>query len=1085
MSTFIKTAAMSLLSKTLQTLLYKYLSDVDVEGVNLPSLYDSDGHSGWGVRLSNVKLREGVKLLDLPGKPKRKKKKRRRVRRNDAGQASAAADKIADAIVTEQQDETSISGISKQQEADPTAEPIADSNLGTHKAQNGPATTGVPPAKSSGWFSYFYTTPSKPTANDESALTAPVISEENIFERNQTINETSDKANAQLNANAAEESRSSMIESDDDDAASDEDDLPFILRLGQGGSIGTLDMRLVGKDIHVLVEDAFLIIEAVRVRPTEADEKDQQPPQKKKSINIKNIQPETVGDRVLAENAIARLVSSIPNLFLRDIRVQFIIRDEVVDSPLEEQTMMGEDTEYSISDTIVEINIEFLSVTDGEDFLGKYRVAEDYSESDEESSTVDPSDRYSNMEDTDDRYSENQYLVKRIRTGRGPEGGFVCKIYPPGHFGPITELRKKNLWARYNWDTTTRACVIRCSGLDIQSRVFLGTKQDIAGRDIWFTDEHDGYDVDAMLFSGVDYIAPGPYGQSLPLPPITGQEVDLADGAKFWSHEGATTFTTHANNIQSCSVASGFHRVARGLLPTTCEGDHLPCEHCSKCWQGLPTTKMRSPLDNATPMGGLTLSISTRDPLEINIDRFGLEVVGNVLRLFRRNLEDNGNVAEQGAGTSLPGKEDNSARQRDNDTKKPISGADLLRKHVSEDDDENIHATFPTYMQPENIQFIGLHFSDLVFRLHIMREDGTKDDGFAFCYWDVNFKCLTMDYQQLKAPEKTYFDVRLDIGQIQVHEYRGNACKSVVSLGLRQRIVDFDEATIETMKTLEDESNRSPWPSTAAALLDVQPPLETLAYQERDRHGLQLRFVNVARHMIDFTKTRSLLNVRLGAAAIDLLFDIKNQIPIIIKEARTLALGNIPAVKHDKKLMIESLMRYRIHLDGGNFKLEPRLKLRLPLTVVSGEKSATDGLFFETMLERVSLSYGETCSAVRALEHPTGLSLQQLAKLPENVRYTIFIFLDDLAPISEAFCLKREANSFLQCRSLNKVIVRAAKRATKKDKSLDLESDSEPAVNRRQELITELLKLDDESLEQLYRSYLRFGRHNSISNSRR
>jgi hypothetical protein len=66
MSTMLKSAAMSLLSKTLQAFLSKYLSDVDVEGVALPSMYDG---SGWGVRLSNVKLRDGVQLMEcMPGK---------------------------------------------------------------------------------------------------------------------------------------------------------------------------------------------------------------------------------------------------------------------------------------------------------------------------------------------------------------------------------------------------------------------------------------------------------------------------------------------------------------------------------------------------------------------------------------------------------------------------------------------------------------------------------------------------------------------------------------------------------------------------------------------------------------------------------------------------------------------------------------------------------------------------------------------------------------------------------------------------------------------------------------------------------
>ena len=75
MSTMLRSAVMSLLSKTLQTFLYKYLSDVDVEGVAMPSLMDVNGQSGWGVRLSNVKLREGVELMTLPGKRKRKKRK--------------------------------------------------------------------------------------------------------------------------------------------------------------------------------------------------------------------------------------------------------------------------------------------------------------------------------------------------------------------------------------------------------------------------------------------------------------------------------------------------------------------------------------------------------------------------------------------------------------------------------------------------------------------------------------------------------------------------------------------------------------------------------------------------------------------------------------------------------------------------------------------------------------------------------------------------------------------------------------------------------------------------------------------------
>ena len=79
MTTIFKSAAMSLLSKTLTTFLYKYLSDVDVEGIALPSVYDG---SGWGVRLSNVKLREGVSLIKkMPGRTMGKRKRKRMVKK--------------------------------------------------------------------------------------------------------------------------------------------------------------------------------------------------------------------------------------------------------------------------------------------------------------------------------------------------------------------------------------------------------------------------------------------------------------------------------------------------------------------------------------------------------------------------------------------------------------------------------------------------------------------------------------------------------------------------------------------------------------------------------------------------------------------------------------------------------------------------------------------------------------------------------------------------------------------------------------------------------------------------------------------
>ena len=90
--------AKSLLSKTLRAFLRKYLENIELESIDYGSSSSSSktaggnannlnhgtgtGNSGWGVRLSNVKLREGMELVKLPGKRKRVFTRKRKVKRN-------------------------------------------------------------------------------------------------------------------------------------------------------------------------------------------------------------------------------------------------------------------------------------------------------------------------------------------------------------------------------------------------------------------------------------------------------------------------------------------------------------------------------------------------------------------------------------------------------------------------------------------------------------------------------------------------------------------------------------------------------------------------------------------------------------------------------------------------------------------------------------------------------------------------------------------------------------------------------------------------------------------------------------------
>lgn len=1177
MSTFFRSAAMTLLSRTLQTLLSKYLSDVDVEGVNLPSLYSSDGHSGWGVRLSNVKLREGAKLMDLPGKRKianRRKHRRRKSKRRDrkaptvshnvprAKDSQLSNDSTKEATVDsatdqsqssldEQNDAANNNPMENTSEDSPTSRTIL-SEREPEISVTASETADPDQPTSSSWF--FWPTRKAPLQRAASIRSIPATVDEALDETDaddekepldplagflvqEQPHDLDEKSVLHAGLDGTEhnvgESANMSVDIDIDEEVEDQEEElgPLVLRLGKGGTVGTLDIRLVGKDIHVFVEDAFLTIEAVRLKPNvfgdpETEGSNSNDSKKKKKEKPKQ-EIKTVGDRVLAENAIARAFSMIPNLFLRDISVRFIIRDAAVEtfqSDQEASAAMSED--YGSEDSVVELGIEFLSVTDGSDFLARFRGMDEGS-SDDDSSEGDGHDNRPSAQRNikDEPYDENEYQTKRIRTGRGPEGGIVIRLYPAAGLLPDgpSSIPKPG-WARTRWLSTTEFCLLRCSGLDVQARVFLGTKQELSiVDDTWYADDYEEYTVDAMLF-GVDYIAPGPQP---PLPPMENQTGLGENDEQIWTYEAATRYQTDSNGISSSGVQSSFHRVARDLKPIVCENDHLPCEYCRMCWFAAPGCVRNHPLDAALPMAGLVLNLSMRDPLEVNVDRSSLEVIGQLIAMVTSspspdessNGRDNGNrpgftgiddserstysaLSRSSTHGSLNSRStsqymDDSSHRSSFSTaasasKKPDSGEApplLMRRGENYQynrgdrpqgsfEGSNVAESFPSYMQPEKIQIIGMHVPEIKLRIHVLRENDELVG--AFSYWDICAKCVTMDHQRLNASETSFQDLRFDVGHFVMREYKGMEKKQLASVGLRQRIVDFDEMTVETLLTEAGEHKRPPWPSTAAALLDVPPPLETLAYESRERHALQVRYIALFQPGIAVDSRQSHASIRVGAISVGTSWGIKNAILAVVEEAKAVVLGpskaSITADTEKSPELVEqtkrdSLMKYKLRVDGGHIRMEPLIDLQLPLTILNGESSSRSGAFFETMLERVGFACGIPTNP--SIFYDKSLSLRNLAELPENVRLRILLFLKDLKPLETALGVKPEANSFLRCRAVNKQIVKIAKKSSRYScfrttaASDDRSDQISDAVGRRQELLTELLKLDDDALEDL------------------
>ena len=540
MSSYFHSAAMTLLSKTLQTLLYKYLSDVDVEGVALPSLYNTDGHSGWGVRLSNVKLREGVKLMDLPGRIPKKENQTDNDddnQHNETSNTSTAhaasttgANSSHESLVAAEQAtprKGSIPGSTSHSLTSAFSgqglETVLDGDSDNDDTESTVSETPAhsKPKRSASWFSWGYhrskseelepttETGNANTTRSERAASADMAPVHALSVTDHVAADGSRDGNPNDRRLASfedvESSNHSLVSFSDEPITPSRNNLntpaktpksgqsgaekepPMRLRLGKGGSIGILDVRLVGKALHVVVEDADLTIEAVVVKPSSQPEKEESGKDKapKDKSAKKTADPETIGDRILAENRLAKIFSVIPNLFLRDIRVRLILREEPVDEP--EKPTENE----SPDDTVVELTIELLSVTDGQDFFAHVREQEDEAsvqevfdyEEDEAAPAVAPTIN------PEGQFTQNEYLTKRIRTGRGPEGGMVMKIYPGEKY--IDSQVKDPHWARQAWYSSADWCVFRCSGLDVHARIFMGTMKELqifSASDTWYGD---------------------------------------------------------------------------------------------------------------------------------------------------------------------------------------------------------------------------------------------------------------------------------------------------------------------------------------------------------------------------------------------------------------------------------------------------------------------------------------------------------------------------------------------------------------------------------------------------------------------
>jgi hypothetical protein len=301
----------------------------------------------------------------------------------------------------------------------------------------------------------------------------------------------------------------------------------------------------------------------------------------------------------------------------------------------------------------------------------------------------------------------------------------------------------------------------------------------------------------------------------------------------------------------------------------------------------------------------------------------------------------------------------------------------------------------------------------------------------------------------------------LDIAHLTVHQLKGVDRKQVISFGIRPPSAEYDDATVDTFMNSDVNRIRIPWPTTAATILDIMPPLESMIYADRQYHGLQIRYLSVLDPSETINRSRKDLNIRVGTALVDVEFRIKDEIVTVISEAVASVIGPPKggSTHTNTTKPLDSILKYKVVSDGGKIDLKPLISANLPRTISQGEISKNAGFSIESFLDEFRVAYGRP-SPIRMMDQ--GLSLQQLAKLPDNVRLRVLLFLKDLKPLESALGLPDTPNSFMRCRAVNNGIVQMAE-----CRSVTSESSDELGESRRQALLGELLTLDDDTLEEL------------------
>ena len=1119
--------AKALLSKTLRTFLRTYLDDINLEGINWSSVDQNAGNarqgsgsgssnSGWGVQLSNVKLREGMELVKLPGKRKRTVIVTKQVKRNKENDKNDSSSSSKEEAVPAENDTPRASNkrkvaLDRKTEAElpllfneppPPPSGVDDDddivvNIDDNVMQQSYHRERVfnDDFSEAGYFSSNPPTPKQsrsgfcgmpaamcrnngnpnkvnvykpqqcsmdqisPLGDDGQSHGSRVVSfdensrVDNDTERGYLVHPLSDLAKDEFSYNSDQDS---YVEIEEECLV--EDDMALIV--GSGGVIGTLNIRVVDKELHITVEDAHLILEVI---PKEADpEKNVSAPSKtSKSSSYdrsnstsseaesapKSGETTTIGNKVKQKSVFAKILSMIPMLFLRDCRVTLILPEE-----LDSSKQGDEEDNTSVDDcTVFELGIDFLSVTKGDDLMDVFQrntadTPRPKSHRRDRQSVSDESSKANSERKSRD--SNYIYERRRIRTGKGPESGIWLTIQRPNASDIVYGRKKRSnyepqldkKWARRRFLDSSQAFCFRCSGIDFHARIVMEMRRsNIEDEENLLIDELEDYTMEMMFgTTGVDYIDPATFARHankqkmLNEHGIVKQDVD----------ELAVPSQSIDSNycVETIPFPSNFHWIARNSHRSNCPTPHLPLEECVSCWSRCTEKAASSTtMDASMPLPGSVFALSITDPIELNVDRNHLDAIWFLSTMF------------------IPPK-------KESDESKDVSS--LSEQHIIAPEDASAssqHETtsidtvdcnaFPSYMQPDAIYISDIHIARLIVRLQALRPRPENDFGLKFGYWEVNVSSICCEDQHVDSDELLLHDVTFHIGNLQCVEYKGTCEHSIVSVG---------QSTTFPSKLQKNTQSDAIITSTASQILEI--PLSSVFDSEDSSCALHTRLIyrGGPRHEKQRLAQNGVATFKIGTFDVDIDQSLVGSIIAAVDETKHIILGDNGSTEGKPKES-NSLSKSKAKLPwllqvatkGGNLSYEPLVKVIIPASRYQA-KQGTDGLSLDTFLNGLGIEVGPSIT-----QKPSPTSLAPMSTLPESLRLHILLYLDDLTPLERALKIKRKkkTSAFLRSHTVSKKL-------SKLPQPFSSRSAAEETL-RRNDLLSRLQSLDVESLEAL------------------